>query len=351
MMGKSFFMIASMLTAHLALQIFAFPSLQRSIQDPPDTGVSNVTYPLPEHLIYNFPAETWIENLAVRSNGQIIATEELRPRVYQVDPFGTREPILLHEFHETASVLGIVETSPDVFHICTGNFSSAKLQGFGEAYVFRVDMRDFHPDRPSSAKVAKVAALPQAKALDGLTFLRGEADLLLVSDFILGVIFSVDIHTGDSRIVINNTYTQSAGFAVNGLKIYDNFLYFTNSQKQTLVKVPINAKGEAVGNYTVLAQGGFTPDDFALDAHGDAYVASFTPGKNGLAFVPREGGLATYIAGIAGPTSAAFGRTPADRNVLYVSTTGGDYEYSSGKPVTVSGKIVKIDVGRYGPRK
>ena len=342
-------MFAWILVAQLALQTLAFPYAPRSTPDPPDTGVSNVTYALPTHLVYDFPADTWIENLAVRSNGQIIVTEDTRPRIYQVDPFGNRDAILLHEFHETASILGIVETSPDIFYVCTGNSSATTLQGFGEAYIFKVDMRSFQPDQPASVKTSKVATLPQAKGLDGLTFLGGNSDLLLVSDIILGVIFSVDINTGESRVVINSTYTHAAGIAVNGLKIYNDSLYFTNSVAQTFVKVPINSKGEAVGNYTVLAQGGFQPDDFALDTYGDAYVTSYAQGKNGLAFVPREGGAATYIAGIAGPTAAAFGRTAVDRDVLYVSTSGDDFAYSSEKPVTVSGKIVKVDVGRNGP--
>lgn len=97
-----------------------------------------------------------------------------------------------------------------------------------------------------------------------------------------------------------------------------------------------------------MAKGGFEPDDFALDAKGDAYVTSFTKGKNGLVFVPREGGEGVYVAGVAGPTACAFGRGEADKEVLYVSTSGGDYEYESGAPVRVRGKIVRVDVGRRG---
>jgi len=327
-----------------------FPADRRDLS-PIVTEKSNVTFPLPARIVYDFPADTWIENLAVRSNGQIIVTEETRPRIYQVDPFGSREPILLHEFHETASILGIVETAPDVFHICTARFSAAKLEGYGDAYIFKVDMRRFLPDLPGSAEITKIATVPQAKALDGMTFLGGQNDLLLISDAILEVIFSVDINTGASRVAINNTYTQSTGIGANGLRLFHDFIYFTNTQKENLVKVAINSKGEAVGNYTIMAQGGFGPDDIAIDAHGDVYVTSYTQGKNGVAFVPREGGPATYIAGMAGPTSCAFGRTAADRDILYVSTSGGDYEYLSGQPVTVSGKILKVDVGRRSAAK
>lgn len=312
---------------------------------------SNTQYALPAHLVHDFPTATWMENVAVRSNGQILATEDApSPILYQVDPFGSGRVTAIHKFTDSASLLGIVETSPDVFHVCSSNYSSKLLQGYGEDYIFRVDLRSFEPDKPESAKITQVASVPNAKSLNGMTYLGGQANLLLISDFIEGVVWTVDLRSGESRISINNTYTRSTGFGVNGMKVFDDHLYFTNSQQGTLVKVPVNSRGEAAGPFTVLARDGFEPDDFAIDAKGDCYVASFLPGQNGIAFVPREGGNPTIIAGVQGPTGAAFGRTAADRDTLYISTSGGDFAYFS-PPVKVSGKIVKVNVDRQGMAK
>ncbi len=311
-----------------------------------DTG-ANITYPLPARLVHEFPRATWVENLAVRQNGRILATEVTKPRIYEIDPFSDSDAIIVHVFNETASVLGIAEGTADVFYVCTGNSSSTKLEGYGEQYIFEVDLRQFTPTVPGSAKVTQIATIQQAGELDGLVYLEAEPPLLLVSDFLFGVVFSVNIRSGEVQVPINSTYTRSTGFSVNGLKIYGKDLYFTNTQQETWVKVPINSRGEPVGNYTVLAQGGFLPDDFALNSNGDAYITSFTVGKNGLVFIPADGGNATYIAGMAGPTAAAFGRTAIDRDVLYVSTTGGDYNYSTGEEVTVSGKILAVPVARH----
>ncbi|KAF2813577.1 uncharacterized protein BDZ99DRAFT_557478 [Mytilinidion resinicola] len=314
---------------------------------------ANLTFALPTHPVHTFPVGTWIENLAVRENGQIIATDDTHPRIYQIDPYYSHTPaLLLHEFNNTASILGIVETTPDVFYVCTANYSSAKLEGYGEAYIYRLDMRPFSSSIKNSAVISKIATLLEAKALDGLTWLEPRDDaegegLLLISDFLAGVIWSVKPATGAVAMPINSTYTRSTGFGVNGLKIRNRKLYLTNSQQQTLVKVLINSKGEAVGNYTVLAQGGFTPDDFALDAEGNAYVTSFEVGRNGVVFVPREGGQAVYIPGMAGPTAAAFGRG-REEGWLYVSTSGGDYDYLTGKEVTAAGGIVRVQVGGRG---
>ena len=301
--------------------------------------------PLPVQLVHDFPDGTWIENLAVRANGQIIATEDTKPRIYLVDPSSLEPAILLHDFNNTASILGIVETSPDIFHLCSGNFSSAALKGYGEAYIFRFDMRNFSATVPGSAKISMVAKLTQAGALNGLTYLESSG-LLLVSDSLNDLIWSIDINTGENAAPINNTFTRSTGIAINGLKVFDNHLYFTNTGKQTLVRIPINGKGEAIGNFTVLSQGIFAPDDFAIDIHGNCYVTSHTQGKNGVWLVLADGGPAEFIAEMAGPTAAAFGRTQRDRSILYVSASGGDDDYGPGKNVTVSGKILGADVGR-----
>ena len=312
---------------------------------------SNDSHPLSVETVYNFPNGTWIENLAIRSNGQIIATEDTpKPRVYQIDPFGSHQPILLHEFSETASILGVVEATPDVFYVCSANYSSPKLQGYGEAYIFEIDLRNFDPQKPESAQIKTLAALPDAKALDGLAYLGDESKLLLVTDFLMGAIWSVNIETGEVSLPINNNYTQpSGGFGANGIKVRDSEVYFTDSQQQTLVKVTVDARGQAVSNFTILSHLSNEPDDFALDCDGNFYVTAFTasrslPDRDGIVFVPREGGLDSSVASVPGATGCAFGRTHKDKDVLYVSTSGGDLDYSTGKPATVSGKIVKINL-------
>lgn len=281
-------------------------------------------------------------------------TEETKPRLYQVDPFKSREAILVHEFPAVTALLGIVETSPDVFHICTVNTTAASLGIYEDQNIYKVDMRAFSPDRVDSAEVSRVATVSQARLLNGLAFLGEGSGLLLASDSYAGVIWSIDIESGRSRIAINSTYTQPVagsqlGLGVNGIRIHNGCLYFTNTDQMTLARVPINNQGLAIGDYQILAKATFTPDDFAVNADGDVYVTNAMPGANGLLFVPRGGGEAIPLAAMAGPTSAAFGRTEADRNIVYVSTTGGFEEYSSGQPITVSGKVIRVAVGRYGP--
>jgi len=95
-------MLAGLLLMLFASEIRPSPIDQRDFF-PTVTEKSNVTFPLPARIVYDFPADTWIENLAVRSNGQLIVTKDTRPRIYQIDPFWSHKPILLHIYYPCAT--------------------------------------------------------------------------------------------------------------------------------------------------------------------------------------------------------------------------------------------------------
>jgi sugar lactone lactonase YvrE len=67
-------------------------------------------------------------------------------------------------------------------------------------------------------------------------------------------------------------------------------------------------------------------DDFVLDKHGNAWIT--TDPNNSLLKVTPDGTV-TAIEGainettLLGPTSAAFGRTSHDLNILYITSNGG----------------------------
>jgi streptogramin lyase len=72
--------------------------------------------------LWTFPNETWIENLAVRANGNVLCTSLNRAAIYQVDPF-KHVAETLHQFASTDGCLGIAETASDVFIVVTANVS------------------------------------------------------------------------------------------------------------------------------------------------------------------------------------------------------------------------------------
>lgn len=304
-------------------------------------------------VIHQFPAKTWIENLAIRSNGGILADLLSSPEVVYLDPsdnFQSARTVATFPAPATG-VLGIAEMQPDVFYVATDsfNFSTLSPAANGTGSVWRLDMSIYDACDDKSDAVTLIAPFPQSGLLNGMAALP-DKDILLIADDVVGVVWRLDVQTRAIDVAINNTFTQvnqtaaAAGvpLAANGVHIKDGYLYLTNSGSAELARVPIDDRGSAIGAGQVVSQGGALalPDDFALGEGDDAYI---TDGKlNAITFVDGHG-HSQPIAAVQGPTSAQFGRTANDSKTLYIGSTGGDFAYQQ-PPVTVGGSISKIEV-------
>ncbi|KAJ7114518.1 hypothetical protein C8R44DRAFT_832949 [Mycena epipterygia] len=288
--------------------------------------------------IYHNPHPgTWLENLAVRPNGQILATRLDIPELYQVtpDPHNPK-PTLIYAFPSTLGTLGIAElpATPDVYAVLVGNFSLATISSQPGSYsIWRVDMR---PSRPI---VSKIVDITSAVFPNGM-------NALLVSDSTLDNVWRFDLTTHAYEVVIDDPLLK---------KVSPSYLYFINSFGPFLARVPIYPNGTANGKGIIVAyapdgEGSF--DDFAIDEDGTAYVAT---GMGNLITKVTEEGVASVIAGnlnssqIASPTSVAFGRTEWDRWTIYV-TTGGGLEAPINGTAVVGAQLVAVKLvsGVYG---
>ena len=288
--------------------------------------------------IYQFPNTTWLENLAIRSNGNILTGIIGRPELWQVNPF-TESASLVHSFTSVNSVFGITEYAPDVFAVAVGNYSPVLQHG-----SYSVWSADFHA---SPAKIEHVVDVRPAGVLNGLTTLSTEHQTVLAADSATGDIYRVDMRTGAYEVVLRDELTSpvpgSGKLAVNGIRIHEGYLYFTNSYRYFLGRVPIRADGTAVGEFEKIADTGLG-DDFAIDERGDVYLA-----EDSTVVRIAPGGRQDLVVGsvnstaVTGDTSARFGRTEADQDVLYVVTNGGLSSPVNGTYVE-GGKVVAVDL-------
>ncbi|KAI1356411.1 hypothetical protein F5Y01DRAFT_77187 [Xylaria sp. FL0043] len=304
---------------------------------------------LPADLIHQFPNGTWVENLSVRANGQLVTTVSSTPDLYQVDPQNRCPPFLLHSFTGFTSTVGITETAPDIFQVVVGNGSLATFEGTkGSFSIFQVDLTAL-PACPTSPnlQVSETAHVPDAMFLDGLTTLPQDASVILAADINLGVVWRIDISTGESAIAIDDPLmkpgTVNNVIGIDGIKIDAGELIFTNPGQNIIGQIPIDASGDAVGPASVVvAVGG---DDFAVDF---ATQMLFSVGGSGnLTEIVLATGQDMNLTMLPGPTSCAFGRTETDQGCLYVTTTGGDAAYAQ-MPVLVGGAVFSVDVFQNG---
>jgi hypothetical protein len=247
------------------------------------------------------------------------------------------------------SLLGIVELQQDVFYVIAGNVSIETPQATNGSYsLWKVEMDtgdvvDGAMNPP--AIISKVTDIPKGVALNGIAVLNESRGLVVIGDAGAGQVFTVDVETGTySKTVEDPTMapTPSTQLGINGMKIKGGYLYYTTSAQATFNRIPINGDdGSPAGPAEVLARF-FLADDFSFDPAGNAYFA-----QNAVNTVAKvtPAGVVSIVAGnldsslVAGSTATKFGRTPNDRSVLYVTTTGG---YLS--PVVLQGgKVVAID--------
>ncbi|KAI9718500.1 MAG: hypothetical protein M1828_006683 [Chrysothrix sp. TS-e1954] len=332
------------------------PSLILSVphgQDYPANNLVTRASLAKAELVHRFPLYYWVENLAVRASGEVLTTL-LSPTadLYQIDPSkpAGSNVELVHTFEQATNATGIAEGAPDVFYVAAGNVSYPT--GMGVAGSWAIYSADFRGcAKAQDATVEKVADIPKGLLLNGIDFLDAHKGTLLIADSQGEAIYSLNVHTKAFEVAINETQTQDTGLAINGIKVHHELhakssVYFSNSGKAALFKQRVNEDGTAAGSATVVyksAPKAFNPDDFALDAQKNAYIANAA--TDNVVLHRAGSGTISNVTSVVGCTSAALGRSRKDvrERVLYISSSGGDDQYRVGD-VTNPGGLYKVHV-------
>ena len=337
----------SNITLLLLASIFTISHTVALPQTTPTASETRKHLPLPVEIIHEFPQGTWVENLAVRSYGQVLVSLLSTPDLYQIDPSNKTAPILVHSFPEHLGLLGITETTQDIFYLAAGNYSvSAKTNIPGAWNIYEVDITK----GPRKVKVTKISDFPNLVLLNGPVTLDASKGLILVGDSGAGAVYRYNVKTNELKMVIKDATmvpVPPLPVGINGIKIRKGNLFFTNASQKLFVKIPINADGTAAGPLMTLSTDSLG-DDFALDAEGDAFLAQ--NGANNLGYLGPEGGNVTILAGaplqdkhvLAGPASCQFGRLQRDQRVPYITTTGGIA--SNATAPGLGGTLSKVDL-------
>ncbi|KAK3647902.1 hypothetical protein LTR56_007876 [Elasticomyces elasticus] len=329
------FAIFQVVLAALAVAVFGLPAVQTTS----DRG----------GLIWEGKNGTWIENIAVRSNGKLLVTLVNEPAVWEVDPI-LRSANLVYTFPNANVTLGIAEVEHDVFAVNVGNFSVPGKGVQGSWSVWTLDYTPHRtvgwPDAPSKPGfdlplAKRVATLPDAQFLNGLTALDSEPGTVLSADSFRGLVYAVKTHTGAYSIALDEpafkpNSSSAIVLGINGIHLRNSVLYFSNSLKSPLLgKIYLSTNGSASSPVHIIANTPAYPldpdlfqvDDFAIDAAGrNAWIVTNPSGV--VVKINLATGQQKVVAGaltdttFAGATSAAFGRTRGDRDILYVVTDG-----------------------------
>jgi sugar lactone lactonase YvrE len=190
--------------------------------------------------------------------------------------------------------------------------------------------------------------IAESSLLNGFTpYANGHA---FTVDSFSGSIFDVSLDSpGYSLWLQHDLLTigsaQSLMPGANGIKVYPNAVYVTNTDRARVLRIAIEPDGSPGAPQTIAER--LRGDDFAFDRDGAIYITTHV--HNSLVRLLPNGDRATFAAageGLAGSTACAFGTAPGDDRNLYVTTTGGIVAPLDG--VVQEAKLVRLEVGVSG---
>ncbi|KAK1637604.1 hypothetical protein BDP81DRAFT_425557 [Colletotrichum phormii] len=312
---------------------------------------------LPSRIVYQFPQQpNWIENIAVRKNGNLVLTMLTSPEIFQVAKPWEKSPStdLVHRFSGFDGLLGITETCPDTFVVVGGNFSGIGVSVPGSFSAWEVNVAD------KKTTVNKIVNVPEAAFLNGVVALPWDRNIVLIAESALGKVYRLDVKAKKYDVVLGGQYLEPTAEAVppigvNGVQIRGDFLYWSHSSLRKVFRVKLDRAGRVAAKTTIdqitnVNTTAIFLDDFTFDKKGGIWAVTNIDGK--LLYVTPEG-KSTVAAGseteltVAGDTAAAFGRNIKDKGILYVGT-GGSLARPVNGTITEPGKIVAFDTHGYG---
>ena len=287
-----------------------------------------------------FPKGYFLENLAVRSDGSVLVSSLLTKELWCVlgpDPSSDVPPVLVHTFEDL--VFSIVEVEPEIFIISLSDAYTTH-----ESHLARVDLTGWAPGDPVSPEIIYTFDY-RVRMLNGSCLLAPA--VMLIADALAGLIWRIDLgpgaHSARARIWMQHpTMAPDPGSGVppppqpgiNGIHYgpKTGYVYYTSTAEKVFMRIPVDADTLDPTGAPEFVAVIDNSDDFCLDeVAGFAYATRHRGNTlDRVPLAPGHGSEVRHLAGdplneeLLGPSSAAWGRRPADPGrVAYVTTDGG----------------------------
>jgi sugar lactone lactonase YvrE len=260
----------------------------------------------PARVVVSYPAGTFLESVLALPDGDLLVNSHLDGLIHRVTPSnGTTTPFA----RVPGTIAGLAPAAEGAFIV------SGWLEGKQPA-IFHVS---------ATGTVKTLLPLPDAQFPNGVA--RLTASRYLVADSYRGVIWDIDAATPSARLWLEHpTLARPSATnpvpGVNGLKLHDGALFFSNTQASTLHRLALTPAGLPDGE-PVLVAAPVNLDDFAFGPDGALYGTTHVF-NNVIRINPATGAVAVIAeTEVLGSTAATFGATAADAATLYVVGNGG----------------------------
>ena len=262
--------------------------------------------PVGHRVIAEWAPGTFLENLAVLDDGDIAVAVMTEARIDRVSLSGSRSTLI--QLREPPTGLSVIN---GILYAAVGE------PGGGDAHLWRIDPRS--------------GGAESWMPLDGVVFANGltpfDAGRLLLAESHLGQLCMIELATKRSSVwIADEKLTRTDGIpflpGANGVKRFGDAVTVSSNGRALLLRVPVLPDGSA-GALEVIAER-LRVDDLAFDVTGAAYLCTHIGHSlDRLSPSGERVSLGGIAQGLAGSTACAFGRHGAERQALYVTTTGG----------------------------
>lgn len=299
----------------------------------------------PLSQIFQFPDQTFVENLHVIPDGRILLTtmsSNFSGNLLVLDPEADPAPTVkkVVALPGSTGLTGIATLSDGLYAVTGGLHSPFKFErGSMSVYIVSFKTGD------EAGVLVDTIPIPETMMMNGMAPIPADPHVLLSADSIDGRIIRIDTRKREFTIAFSDPALSPSDngvpLGINGLKIVNDYMYFTNSAKGMFSRVRIDHQGNRVGCFETLAtlqnvtMAGNVYDDFAIDSQGSAYVSIHPLSVNQI----DKDGIQTLLVGggnsnqVRDPTAVVMAN---DERSIYIATGGG----------TTGGQVLKVELSR-----
>ncbi|MEU8839130.1 hypothetical protein AB0D97_08345 [Streptomyces roseus] len=249
---------------------------------------------------FDFEAGETPENIALEPDGSADLTLALARQVVRVGQHGGKRVLAtLPDVEDPQTPLVGVAVVTGIVRTQDGTLYVGYNTGTAESGIYRIT-----PDH----KVSKLVDMSPKGFVNGLA-LDEHLGLIYAADSVLGTVWRISLD-GEPQVTAWATGTAlepTSFIGANGIKVRDHAVWVSNSDRATLLRIPVHQDGSA-GKILTHATGLTGIDDFAFAGHGQAVLAALNTTASELALVLPDGThtiVLTKQDGLSGPTSVA----------------------------------------------